>query len=114
MAGTRRNKKGTKKALPEKPENRQIIVTYNSNGAPLDEIQKKNLIKHIKKGHYYVVYLSGKFKYSFADDNESTKATFLWKGGAGDWHEAYDRVMNLLSSNLPPGIVSESIVEQEV
>lgn len=112
MAGTKRNK--TKKALPKKPENRQIIVTYSSNGAPLTENQKKNLIKHFKKDRDYVVYLSGKFKYSFADDEVCTQATYVWKGGAGNWNEAYDRVMNLLSSNLPTGIVSESIVEQEV
>jgi hypothetical protein len=107
---TVRAKKGTKKASPKKLENREIIVRYNL----LSDTQKKNLIKHIKKDDDYVSYLSGKFKFAFADGVDYTEATYIWKGGAGDWHEAYDRVMGLLSRNLPQGIASKSIVEKEV
>ena len=112
-------KKATLKAVPKpKPlENRQFIVRYKCNGGPLSEEQKKRLIKNIKKQHYYYDYLSGKFKFAFADSENCTEATYLWKGGAGDWHEAGERVPALLTGDfdvLPEGVTAKLISSKEV
>ena len=117
-AQTRRNKRGTAKATP-KPvlENRQFVVRYKCGGEPLTAEQRKKLIRNIKKQHYYADYLSGKFKFSFSNTQGSTFATYLWKGGAGDWHEAGERVPALLTGDfnvLPEGVTAELISSKEV
>lgn len=93
-----------------KPENRQYIVRYST---PLTEEQKKRLIRNIKKEHYYHVYLSGKFKFSFEDSKKYTEATYLWKGGAGDWHEAGERVHAILTVS-PEGVSAKLISSKEI
>lgn len=109
-------KRSLKKASP-KPENRQFIVRYKFGNMPLSDEQKKRLIRNIKKEHYYHAYLSGKFKFSFNDSERYTVATYLWKGGAGDWHEAGERVPALLTGDfnvLPDGVTAELVSSKEI
>ena len=117
-AQTRRTRKAASKAPSAKVfENRQFVVRYKCDGKPLSEEQKKKLIRNIKKQHYYADYLSGKFKFSFSNTQGSTFATYLWKGGAGDWREAGERVPALLTGDfnvLPEGVTAELISSNEV
>lgn len=92
-------------------ENRQFIVRYSE---PLSEEQKKRLINNIKKQKYYYDYLSRKFKYSFEDSETYTEATYLWKGGAGNWNEAGERVPALLTGILPEGVTAKLVSNKEV
>ena len=97
--------------------NREFIIRYEYASKPLTEAQKKQLIRNIKKNGDYFDYLSGKFKYSFADSENFTEGTYLWKGGAGNWHEAGDRVPALLLGYygvLPEGVTSMLISSKEV
>jgi hypothetical protein len=114
----RSTRKAASKAPPAKaPENRQFVVQYKCGDEPLSEEQKKKLIRNIKKQHYYYDYLSGKFKFSFSNTQGSTFATYLWKGGAGDWHEAGERVPALLTGDfnvLPEGVTAKLISSKEV
>lgn len=83
----------------------------------MSEEQKKRLIRNIKKQHYYYDYLSGKFKFAFEDSENCTEATYLWKGGAGDWHEAGERVPALLTGDfdvLPEGVTAKLVSSKEV
>ena len=109
-------KRSLKKTSP-KPENRQFIVRYKCDNMPLSDEQKKRLMRNIKKEHYYHTYLSGKFKFSFADSENCTVATYLWKGGAGDWREAGERVPALLTGDfdvLPDGVTAKLVSSKEV
>jgi hypothetical protein len=110
-------RKATLKAAPKPKENREFIVRYKFESGPLSEEQKKRLIRNIKKQHYYYNYLSGKFKFVFTDSENCTEATYLWKGGAGDWHEAGERVPALLTGDfdvLPEGVTAKLISSKEV
>ena len=107
------------KPAPIPLENRQFVVRYICDNKPLSEEQKKRLIRNIKKHHYYHDYLSGHFRFSFVDSDNFTEATYLWKGGAGNWNEAGERVPNLLSGLhyddiLPEGVSSKLISSKEV
>jgi hypothetical protein len=110
-------RKATLKAKPL--ENRQFIVRYKFASGPLSEEQKKRLIRNIKKHHYYYDYLSGKFRFSFMDSENCTEATYLWKGGAGNWNEAGERVPDLLAGVnyddiLPEGVTAKLVSNKEV
>jgi hypothetical protein len=89
------------------PENLLIVVHYTGPNGTLTEEEKKRFIKNLKKEHYYHVYLSGKFRFTFADrDDGCTEGRFIWKEG---WHtgEANERVIALLLGDfnvLPPGV----------
>jgi len=114
-------RKATLKAVPKpKPlENRQFVIRYKFASGPLSEEQKKKLIRNIKKHNYYYNYLLGKFKFAFVDSENCTEATYLWKGGAGDWREATDRVPALLAGDhyddiLPEGVTAKQISDKEV
>jgi hypothetical protein len=109
------SKKITLKAL----ENREFVVRYKVASGPLSEEQKKRLIRNIKKQHYYYEYLSGKFKFVFTDSENCTEATYLWKGGAGEWGEAGERVPDLLTGVyyddiLPEGVTAKLVSSKEV
>ena len=113
-------RKATLKNAPKpKPlENRQFVVRYTSANKPLTEEQKKKFIGKLKKHYYYYSYLSGKFRFSFVDSDKYTEATYLWKGGAGDWGEAADRVPELLISDryeiLPVGVTAKLVSNKEI
>ena len=111
---TRKNKM----KIPEnRPENRLLTINYYSANSSLSEEEKKTLIKNIKKQKYYHDYLSGKFRYVFIDKIGFTEGRFLWKGGAGDWGEASDRVLDLLLGDfdvLPAGVRAEPAGDKEV
>jgi hypothetical protein len=101
-----------------KAENLEIVVRYTCDGGALSGEQKLKLIKNIKKEHYYHDYLSGVFRYAFVDSESNTIATYLWKGAAGDTHEAGDRVLGMLTGDyyetLPEGVKAKLIGTNEV
>lgn len=111
-------KKTLKAAKTPPAENLAIVVRYVCEGGPLSEEQKTKLVKNIKKEHYYHSYLSGVFRYAFADSESNTVATYLWKGGAGDTGEAGERVLGMLTGayyeTLPEGVKAKLIGTKEV
>jgi hypothetical protein len=117
MASRKAKKNVTKKANIKKAENLEIVVKYSSGDGALTEAEKKKFIRNLKKQNYYFDYLSGKFKFVFQDSDGFTTGTFLWKGGAGNWGEATDRVEALLLGDfniLPEGVIAKLIKREEV
>jgi len=117
MASRKTKKTGTKKANSKRPENLEITVRYSSENGVLTEDEKKKFMRNLKKQNYYSNYLSGKFNFAFEDTEDCTNGKFLWKTGAIDQGESYDRVIALLLGDfdiLPEGVEAKLVKTEMV
>ena len=108
---TRKNGRKTRKAA-KAPESLLIVVHYTGPSGTLTAEEKKRLIRNLKKERYYHIYLSGNFRFTFADgDDGCTEARFVWKSGTVDG-ESGERVIALLLGDfdiLPEGVTAELV-----